>query len=96
MQDLLEETVGPNVPVYFQPASDDKMDFPCVVYELDSELKRHANNSVYKWRARYRVTYVHHNPEDDMIRKLTMLPHSAFQRHFATSGLNHDVFVIYH
>jgi len=83
--------------VYFQPPEDLRMDYPCLVYELDSgTLRRAADNGAYNWIPRYQVTYIHTDPDSSVIEKLAALPNSSFNRHFATSGLNHDVFAIYH
>lgn len=94
LQALLEVVSG--VSVYFQPGPDASMDFPCIVYERDDTYVEHADNSPYMWCLRYQVTYIDRKPDSDVIDKLVALPLCAFQRHFATSGLNHDVFVIYH
>lgn len=82
--------------VYFQPPEDLKLIFPYIVYELEDIQKRSADNGPYSLFDRYQVTFVRHDPDSPVIRQLMGLPHSSFSRHFATSGLNHDVFVIYH
>jgi hypothetical protein len=95
LQDLLEALLGsPNV--YFQPGEDAQMNYPCIVYGRDDASVNHADNLVYNWAQRYQLTYIDRIPDSDVIDKLVALPLCAFQRHFATSGLNHDVFVIYH
>jgi hypothetical protein len=82
--------------VYFQPPEDVKLQYPCLVYELEDVNIRFADNGAYSLFDRYQVTLIRHDPDSPIIRKLLGLPHSSFSRHFATSGLNHDVFVIYH
>lgn len=94
-QRILEGVLGsPNV--YFQPSPDDKMDYPCIVYERDNASTKHADNNPYNFTQRYQVTYIDLMPDSDVVRMLAALPLSDFSRYFATSGLNHDVFVIYH
>ncbi len=95
LQAILEEVLGSSN-VYYQPPDDTRMVYPCLVYELDSATRFDADNSAYQWIPRYQVTYIHHEPDSSIIGKLATLPLSSFNRHFATSGLNHDVFVIYH
>lgn len=97
------ETLGANLKVllgssntYFEPGEDAHMEYPCMVYERDDTSLFHADNLVYDWAQRYQVTYIAQNPDSDVYNKLVNYPLSKFQRHFATSGLNHDVFVIYH
>jgi hypothetical protein len=95
-QSLLEEALG-NGNVYFQPPDDATMVYPCIVYERDFNASLiSADNIAYHWTQRYQVTLIDPNPDSAVIDKLVAFPFSAFSRHFATSGLNHDVFVIYH
>lgn len=95
LQTLLEQILGSNR-VYFQPPKDAVMEYPCIVYERDDASARAADNYSYNWFQGYQVTYIDRLPDSDVIDKLAELPLSSFRRHFATSGLNHDVFVIYH
>jgi len=94
-QDLLEAALsGPNV--YFEPPPDAIMDYPCIVYERDNASMKSADNVPYMFTQRYQVTLIDRNPDSVVLSKLAAFPLSSFSRHFATSGLNHDVFVIYH
>lgn len=98
LQAALEEILGvqPDTDVWFQPPPNVDLNYPCIVYERDDSDVDHADNSVYNWMQRYQVTYIDKSPDSDVLEKLTNYPYSKFNRHFATSGLNHDVFVIYH
>lgn len=82
--------------VYFQPPATLQMQYPCIVYERDAASANHADNMPYTVVQGYQVTYISRMPDDDVVDKLMVYPSSRYQRHFATSGLNHDVFVIYH
>lgn len=84
--------------VYFQPPEDRRIEYPCIVYERDDVLTQHADNFAYKANTAYQVTYIDYDPDgvDNVRGQLLALPYCRFDRHFATSGLNHDVFVIYH
>lgn len=91
----LEAILGsPNV--YFQPPDELQMSYPAIRFERDDADQKHANNGVYNWKQRYQVTFMAYDPDSDVIDKLMEFPLSKFSRHYATSGLNHDVFVIYH
>lgn len=95
LNDLLKEVLGSDN-VYFQPPDDATMIYPCIVYERDNDSVQHADNLPYRSALRYQVTYMDYNPDSDVVDKLRDLPLCSFNRHFATSGLNHDVFVLYH
>lgn len=94
-QTLLEGVLGSGN-VYFQPPEGHVMEYPCIVYERDDASVKHAGNLPYSIYQGYQVTYIDRIPDSDVIGKLLALPLSEFRRHFATSGLNHDVFEIYH
>jgi hypothetical protein len=102
LQHLLEDLLGGDTDptkklnVYFQPSDDAQMHYPCIVYARDITSRKSADNITYSWRQRYQVTYIDYNPDSDVIDALMEFPYSRSDRHFATSGLNHDVFVIYH
>lgn len=82
--------------VYFQPPPDKQLVYPCIVYELEDVQVLRADNGPYSIHDRYQVTFIRHEPDSPVTRELLGLPFSSFSRHFTTSGLNHDVFVIYH
>lgn len=95
LQTLLENLMG-NRNVYFQPPDGLTMQYPCIVYARDNASYKNADNFAYFWKQRYQVTYIAQDPDSDIIDKLMGLQLCAYNRHFATSGLNHDVFVLYH
>jgi hypothetical protein len=95
LQGILETVLGSSN-VYFQPGEGRTLNYPCIVYERDNASTKHADNAPYSWQQRYQVTFVSREPDSDVIDKLYSLPLCVFNRHFATSGLNHDVFVLYH
>lgn len=90
---LIMDPIGGKV--YFQPPPDKQMEYPCIVYELEDIQVRSADNGPYSLFDRYQVTFIRHEPDSPVTRQLIGLQHSAFSRRFTTSGLIHDVFVIY-
>lgn len=93
---VLKTALGSTTEVYFQPPPDLKMKYPCLVYERDDLAVKHADNVPYNTLQAYQVTHISYDPDSDVVDKLMALPLCSYNRHFATSGLNHDVFVIYH
>lgn len=95
LNELLVQTLGaPNV--YFQPPDDRRMDYPCIVYELDDILTRSADNGNYSVAYRYQVTLITRDPDDPTIPKLLGLKFSSFSRRHVMSGLYHYIYVIHH
>lgn len=92
---IFREMVGPDH-VYFQPPTGQKMQYPCIVYNLADQVDTHANNRVYRRLYRYTVTYITKNPDDTMRDELDDLPYCSFDRFFASDNLNHYVYTIYY
>lgn len=95
---ILKHVLGSNN-VYFTPPESMRaeMQYPCLVYELDSMQRRSADDLAYTSTPRYQVTFIRKTKADQsVVHKLHALPNSSFSRHFVTSGLIHDVFTIYY
>lgn len=92
LQALLESITGN---VYFQPPATLQMQYPAIVYARDGEDAKFADNSKYRRTVLYQVTVIDRNPDSDLVEKVSALPLCAFATHFATQGLNHDVFRLF-
>lgn len=95
LQNILTNVLGSSN-VYFQPPSTIKMSYPCIVYHLEAFSATNANNSTYKLKRRYKVTYIDRNPDSDVPLLLENLPYSNMVSTFITEGLNHYIFTLYH
>lgn len=71
------------------------MAYPCIVYQRDAADTKFAGNKPYSFIQRYQVTLIDPNPDTSLLAKIAALPMCVYNRGFATSGLNHDVFVLY-
>lgn len=95
LRDILQEIMGSN-PVYFQPPENLKMTYPCIRFERNDALSRHADNIAYFKAKRYSVTLITKNADNDYyIDKILDLPMCNFEREFRTDGLVHELFNIY-
>lgn len=81
--------------VYYQPPSTLVMKYPCIVYNLDDDEVKYANNVSYNRRKRYQVTFISRDPDDPVPDQLVELPYCSFQRRFVTAELTHDVFNLF-
>lgn len=94
LQGLLVEILeSPNV--YFQPPPDIKMEYPCIVYNLDSDITNHADNEVYIHSWAYQVTVIDRDPDSDIPEKILGLKWCRFDRSFQADNLNHFTFNIF-
>lgn len=92
IQEILE-TLLPNV--YFDPPSGHQMQYPCIVYELDSADTTFADNGLYRYLKRYTVTVIDPDSDDTNADKVAALRHSKLSRAFLTANLHHHVFTTY-
>lgn len=95
LQTFLEELLGSRY-VYFQPPESVKMSYPAIVYSRKKINNDHANNLVYKQSFSYELTVIDKDPDSEIVRKVSMLPMCAHDRHFESDNLNHDVFTLFY
>ena len=85
-----------NFKVYWQPPTNTKVTYPCVIYERSAIDTDYGDNLGYKNMVRYTITLIGKEPDnDDLIEKLLDIPYASFDRRFITDNLYHDVFDLY-
>lgn len=81
--------------VYFQPPAELRLNYPCIVYELDNVHITHANDSPYSHQNRYKITSIDYDPDSETPGKIAMMPTASFVTAFKANNLNHVVYNIY-
>lgn len=94
LQVLLEDLLGSRN-VYFQPPSTLQMEYPAIVYNLDTITITHADNTPYKHQNRYQITHMDRDPDSDIPQRIAMLPTCAFAQAFTFDNLHHTVFTLF-
>lgn len=94
LQTLLETVLG-SKNVYYQPPPSVQMSYPAIVYSRSRIKNDAANNAVYNQHHWYKVSVIDKNPDSSIVDRMSKLPTCAFDQHYATDNLNHDVFSIY-
>lgn len=94
LQRMLEDIMGTRN-VYFQPPGNVKMEYPCIVYDMDQIDMHRADNEPYMQNRRYSLTLIDRNPESPILDKLLALPYVAFNQHFTSDGLHHFILSLY-
>lgn len=92
LQALLLELVSH---VYFQPPDNMKLEYPCILYKRDNAQTRFADDLPYSIKNRYMITIIDRDPENEISKKVALLPSSTFSRSYTADGLYHDVYNIY-
>lgn len=81
--------------VYFQPPTNIKLSYPCIIYKRDSADTKFANDKPYNHKLRYMVTVIDRDPDSDIPNKVASMPMSLFNRFYTADNLNHDVYNVY-
>lgn len=96
LQEILQEIMGPNHKVYYQPPENLKLSYPCIVFERLNALIDYADNKPYLKTKRYTVTLITKTADnDEYVDQLLDLPMCTFDREFKNDNLVHNVFNIY-
>lgn len=77
---------------YFQGPGKDRMEYPCIVYELDKEGGIHADNLVYNRQKKYTITVIDRDPESIVSDQVGELLKIKMDRHFESDNLHHFVY----
>ena len=84
------------IPLACSPDSNITLKYPCVIFSIDRENSRYADNKRYMSQLRYTVTLVTRNAVDPLITKLMdNFNYLSLDRTYRTSGLYHYIFVLY-
>lgn len=91
---LLKEILGSDN-VYFQPPPTLTMKYPAIVYAREGFEEKHADDSLYFRRTKYKITIIDKNPDSTICDDVANLPQCKFERHYKVDNLNHDVYSLY-
>ena len=83
--------------IYYQPPSNIKLDYPCLIYSDLPKTIRYANNHSYIDYDHYQVTIISKNPSD-LYKKVLVnsLPFTKDSNTFINDNLYHYIFDCYH
>lgn len=81
--------------VYFQPDTNIKLKFPCIVYSRTRMNSTFANDEVYKLDHGYKIVYIHSDPDDPLVDEIAKFQKCRFIREYTVDGLYHDEYIIY-
>lgn len=80
--------------VYFQAPS--QLQYPCVIYERSKMDSQFADDNPYIVNKRYTITVIDRNPDSMIPDIIAQLPQCISDRHFVSTNLHHDVFMMYY
>ncbi len=83
--------------VYFQPPSNIRMIYPCIVYNKTRALTEAADDDVYQYRQGYSVTVIEKNPDSDVAEKLNKhFRYSSIGTYLTIDNLHQTTLNIYY
>lgn len=97
LQQTLQELMGPDVKVWFQPPEGFKLSYPCIVFNRTNALTNYADNNPYRVTKRYTVTLMSKTADnEELLDKLLLFPMCTYDRQFINDNIVHDVFSIFY
>lgn len=71
------------------------MQYPCIVYQVDTARTQFAGNRPYVNTKRYQITVIDRDPDSIIPDTVAWLGSAIFDRHFTANNLHHSVFTLY-
>ncbi len=93
---LQEELSKLGVPVYFQPPTGLKMEYPCLRYTLTKDSSQRAANGRYIKHYAWQLIYISDRPIDPILEVIADLPMCTFDRKYNQDGLSHTAYTLYY
>lgn len=82
--------------VYFQPPTNVKLEYPCIVYERRRGNVQFADNLPFLYEQGYTVTLIDPNPDSLISDAIISFPKTIHDRFFTAGDMNHDVYIMYY
>lgn len=97
LQTTFESATGLNSSghVFYQPGSDTRLNYPCLLYKLSNIPVDRADNRPYKVEHYYDLTVIDRDPTSPLREAVVMLPYCTMTRTYESDNLHHYVFRIY-
>lgn len=82
---------------YFQPPSNLKMKYPCVVYQKSPSVNNFGNNHVYNKMQGYTLTVIDEDPDSEIADKIEAhFQYCSIGQYFVMDNLNHTTLNLYY
>lgn len=95
LQNELVRVLG-NENIYFQPPTNTKIKYPCIIYKLNKVESKFADNKRYIAHKKYTITHIYQkysqNLQDQLLDSFDYI---NLDNPFCSDGLYHDVYTLY-
>lgn len=83
--------------VYFQPPSNIKLKYPCIIYHYGIGRSFHADNKNYVYIDAYEVKVIDSDPDSQLpFKLLDSFEMIRRERPYASDGLYHNQFILFY
>ena len=90
------EALADNLHVYYQPPASVRISYPAIIFRLNDYSQNWADDNLYKKDRSYLITFIHYDPDNDLIEKLLWaFPKLRYDRTYTSDNLYHYVYVLY-
>lgn len=93
LHEKLCDILGSRYVYYRKPSRGIK--YPCIIYDLEGEDARYADDTAYIIPRRWNITIIDQNPDSEIGNRLRDLRYCRFDRSYEASGMNHFVYTLY-
>lgn len=88
-------SICPNV--YFQPPSNIKMKYPCIVYAMTGKLRLYGSDVIHFSKKEYRITVIDRDPDSQIPDQIeSTLKYCGFDQMYTIDNLNHMILSLYY
>ena len=82
--------------VYFQAPDSEKMEFPCIRYQLNDVKSTMADDLIYVGRREYRVQILSRDVDTEILGQVLALPFTKFKNFMTVNDINQWTIHIIH
>lgn len=83
--------------VYFQPPSNVKMKYPCIVYNKSSQSRQHGNDKIYLKKQGYQITVIEWDPDSLVPDNIEdYFQYCSIDQNYVVDNLNHTTLTLYY
>lgn len=76
--------------VYYQPPSNIKMNYPCIIYSKSGKIRNYADDIIYRNRQQYSITVIEVDPDSEVADRMELeIPSCVISQYYTVDNLNH-------
>lgn len=88
------EKTGERYKVYYNPVSNIKLEYPCIIYRRKGIHQRHADDIRYHTHTSYQLTIIDKRVESPVVEKLLENQYCTYNNEFVSENMNHTIMTL--